>query len=213
MNLLNVERAVVIASHPDDAELGCGATMALLADRGVDVTVLMLSDRGEANWFDEAKRAAACLMPPGQIRVETCHFTVFHMASERAAILRRFELYRDLEFEPDLIFAPAANDMHQDHRTALDEARRAFKGVSLLTYEIVRSNHDFRPAVFVPVTADYVDRKIRAVNCYATQRDKLYCQRGAIEGLARVRGAMCDVPFAEAFGLEWLVCDCHKKEA
>ncbi len=40
-------RALVIAPHPDDETLGCGGTMALLADGGAAVTVLTVTD-GEA---------------------------------------------------------------------------------------------------------------------------------------------------------------------
>jgi hypothetical protein len=39
---------VVVAPHPDDETLGLGATMAQLAARGVDVTVVSVTDGGAA---------------------------------------------------------------------------------------------------------------------------------------------------------------------
>ncbi|NKZ13232.1 PIG-L family deacetylase [Mycolicibacterium septicum DSM 44393] len=39
---------VVVAPHPDDETLGFGATMALLAERGIDVRVVSVSDGGAA---------------------------------------------------------------------------------------------------------------------------------------------------------------------
>ncbi|MED5812379.1 PIG-L family deacetylase [Mycolicibacterium sp. 050232] len=39
---------VVVAPHPDDETLGFGATMALLAERGIDVQVVSVSDGGAA---------------------------------------------------------------------------------------------------------------------------------------------------------------------
>lgn len=200
------ERPLIIAPHPDDGELGVGATAAKWADGGCKLTVLMLSDRGEPTWMEEALKSAKVLGKNGAITVETLHQTVFHMASERQAILRSLEAYRG-RIKPDVVFAPAAGDLHQDHAVAMDEARRVFKGVTLLGYEIIRSNLGFRPTLFVPVTADQIARKVDAVACYATQRGKLYTDSHAIEGLAAVRGAQCDSPteLAEAFSVEWMV--------
>ncbi len=39
---------VVVAPHPDDETLGLGATMAQLAARGVDVSVVSVTDGGAA---------------------------------------------------------------------------------------------------------------------------------------------------------------------
>ena len=33
--MLNADRALVLAPHPDDGELGCGGTLAKLAEQGV----------------------------------------------------------------------------------------------------------------------------------------------------------------------------------
>lgn len=198
------QQILILAPHPDDAELGCGATIAKLADAGVSITILMLSDRGEQAWMREAVEAARILSPEREITVETLHHTVFHMAEQRQAILRALEAYRD-KLNPDAVFAPAAWDLHQDHVCAMAEARRVFRDTTLLGYEILRSARRFRPMVFIPVTRDQVDRKRRAAACYVTQRHKLYCKRAAIDGLATARGAMCNQPLAEAFEIEWMV--------
>jgi LmbE family N-acetylglucosaminyl deacetylase len=46
LDLLECPGLVVIAPHPDDETLGLGATMAELAERGVDVTVISVTDGG-----------------------------------------------------------------------------------------------------------------------------------------------------------------------
>ncbi len=79
--------------------------------------------------------------------------------------------------------------------------------MTLLSYEIIRSDFEFRPTLFARVSADQVARKCDAVACYATQRGKLYTEPHAIKGLAAVRGAQCDSPtgLAEAFEVVWSV--------
>ena len=41
--------ALAIGAHPDDVELGCGATLAGLVERGHSVGILHLTS-GEAGW-------------------------------------------------------------------------------------------------------------------------------------------------------------------
>jgi len=195
-------RWLVVAPHPDDSELGMGGTMAAYADRVDEIKVLMLSDRGEPTWMSEACTAAGKISD--KITVETLHLTVFHMDTERQTLLRSLEQYRDT-FAPTCVFVPTVGDLHQDHETALREARRVFKSVSLLGYEIPVSSRQFTPQLFVPVTVEDVARKHEAVQCYSTQRDKPYCQADAITGLAKVRGVQCGRKYAEAFSVEWLV--------
>lgn len=204
--LIQAKRILVIEPHPDDGPLGLGASLAQWAGEGREITTLMLSDRGEPTWLDEARESAKILAGTGLITVETLHHTTFHMERERHAILRSLEEYRD-RLKPDIVFMPAMGDLHQDHATAANEARRVFKGTTLLGYEIVRSNLILNPILFIPATDDQVNRKCDAVSCYKSQQGKLYTGPDAIRGLAAVRGAQCDSPsgLAEAFSVEWMV--------
>lgn len=51
-----VERALVVAAHPDDADFGAAGTIAGWTDAGIAVT-LVLCTRGEQGGFDETPRA------------------------------------------------------------------------------------------------------------------------------------------------------------
>ena len=51
-----VERALVVAAHPDDADFGAAGTLAGWVDAGVEVTLLLLT-RGEQGGFDDTPRA------------------------------------------------------------------------------------------------------------------------------------------------------------
>ena len=51
-----VERALVVAAHPDDADFGSAGTLAGWVDAGVEVT-LLLCTRGDQGGFDDTPRA------------------------------------------------------------------------------------------------------------------------------------------------------------
>jgi LmbE family N-acetylglucosaminyl deacetylase len=50
-----VERALVVVAHPDDADYGAAGTLAAWADAGIEVT-LLLCTRGEQGGFDDTPR-------------------------------------------------------------------------------------------------------------------------------------------------------------
>ncbi len=51
-----VERALVVTAHPDDADFGAAGTIAGWADAGIEVT-LLLCTRGEQGGFDDTPRS------------------------------------------------------------------------------------------------------------------------------------------------------------
>ena len=199
---LNISKLLLVAPHPDDAELGAGGTIARLADMGCEVLVLLLCDRDEPAWLEEAKAAAADLHET--VHVETLHLTPYHMHTERQSLMRSLEQYRE-DFKPDCVMAPAAGDENQDHVTAMNECRRVYKGCTLLGYEIIRSNKAFRPRLFSKIYYPHLKRKGASIEHYTTQKDKYYCFFSVIRGLAMTRGAACECEFAEAFDVEWIV--------
>lgn len=48
-----IERVLVVAAHPDDADFGSAGTVAIWTERGIDVSYLILTD-GQAGGFDES---------------------------------------------------------------------------------------------------------------------------------------------------------------
>ena len=51
-------RVLAVGAHPDDVELGCGATLARWARRGTEVHLLVLTDGSKGSWDPGADRAA-----------------------------------------------------------------------------------------------------------------------------------------------------------
>jgi LmbE family N-acetylglucosaminyl deacetylase len=122
-------RCLVIAPHPDDETLGCGATIARKRARGTEVTIVIAADgryshrsstritpeEMRAIRAEEAYRAARCL------GVEPEH--VHQLGFEDTALEQSFDdVVRWLrgvvaDRTPDEILVVSGLDAHPDHRT------------------------------------------------------------------------------------------------
>lgn len=103
------------------------------------------------------------------------------------------------EFEPSSVFVPCSEDRHQDHRVVFEEAVRAFKYATILGY--VQPWNCLREpyTMYIPLTRQAINKKVRALKCYGSQSSKTYMQREYVEGLARHLGWKIGRPFAEGF--------------
>jgi LmbE family N-acetylglucosaminyl deacetylase len=127
-------------------------------------------------------------------------FTTRIFPDSRQDILEYFlKLRRD--FKPDLIFVHSRQDMHQDHNTMTEEALRAFRGITVLGFDVVRSSYDFFPHFLVEVTEEDVNKKIEALSCYETYRDRYYFNRELTRAIMVRHGALAECPFAEGFDI------------
>ena len=63
-------------------------------------------------------------------------------------------------FHPDIVFAHTKADIHQDHGTVTEEALRAFRGTTVLGFDVIRSSYGFFPNFLVEVTEEDVEKKM-----------------------------------------------------
>ena len=105
------------------------------------------------------------------------------------------------DFKPDLIFTHSKQDVHQDHNTMTDEALRAFRGITVLGFDVVRSSYGFFPHFMVEVTEEDVNKKIESLAQYATYQDRYYFNAELTRSIMVRHGALAEVPFAEGFDI------------
>jgi LmbE family N-acetylglucosaminyl deacetylase len=196
------KRTLFLGAHPDDIELGCGALIHQIASQS-EVLCVTLSDNQKnpllKNVVDEHYQSMSVLgVPKESIVVRQFNTRVFH--ESRQEILEYFLKLRK-DFQPDMIFVHSKADVHQDHNTMTDEALRAFRGITLLGFDVVRSSYGFFPHLLVEVSEANVDAKLQALSQYKTYADKYYFQPELLRATMIRHGALAECPFAEGFDI------------
>ena len=103
------------------------------------------------------------------------------------------------EYQPDVVFQPSHHDVHQDHQTIAQEGLRAFKRTTILGYEIPWNNFEFSYGAYIALEERHLERKVAAVQCYASQQHRRYANEDFIRNLARVHGTNVNREYAEVF--------------
>jgi len=205
------QRALVLAPHTDDGEFGCGGTTARLVEAGCEVRYVA---------FSIATRSLPEGFPPDTLAKEVRDATAaLGIADEKLTVhdfdVRTFPEHRQEilellvalweEYRPDVVFQPSHHDVHQDHQTVAQEGLRAFKRTTILGYEIPWNNFDFAYGAYVGLEQRHVERKVAAVQCYASQQHRRYANADYIWNLARVHGTNVNREYAEVFQVVRLV--------
>lgn len=196
------KRVLFLGAHPDDIEIGCGALLHHIIQE-TDVLCVTLSDNQKnpdlKNVKYEHLRSMEVLGVPRE-KVVFGPFTTRVFPDSRQEILEYFLKLRR-EFQPDLIFTHSKQDVHQDHLTIADEALRAFRGITVLGFDVVRSSYGFFPHFLVEVNEEDVNKKIEALAQYETYRDKYYFNSELTRSILVRHGALAELPFAEGFDI------------
>ena len=196
------KRVLFLGAHPDDIELGCGALLHHIVDQ-TEVLCVTLSDNQKnpdlKNVKGEHLKSMKILGVPEQ-KVIFGSFVTRIFPNARQEILEYFLKLRK-EFQPDLIFTHSNKDVHQDHLTMTDEALRAFRGITVLGFDVVRSSYGFFPHFLVEVSETDVNKKIEALAEYETYRDRYYFNSELTRSIMVRHGALAEVPFAEGFDI------------
>lgn len=203
--------ALVLAPHTDDGEFGCGGTIARLVEEGQQVTYVAFSAAEKSvppEFPDDVLRkevvdATSVLGIPAD-RLRILHFEVRDFPRQRQEILDTMIRIRD-ELLPDVVFLPSRHDTHQDHATVHAEGLRAFKGTTMLGYEVPWNNLVFETTCFVSLEERHLARKIEALGCYHSQAARPYANEESLRAQARLRGTQAGCRHAETFQvIRWI---------
>jgi len=205
LDLTLARKVLVFSPHPDDETLGCGGTLARLAQI-CPVKVVLVTDGSGAGGLPagagavrqtEFVKALALLGVTDSIQLNQPDGS-FEGSAELA--LKVHALLDD--YQPDWVFLPSTLDYHRDHvRIAAflePLCRRALSVKQLLFYEVWAPV----PATHVVDITDQADTKRAALAEHATAMACGDYQR-AVDGLNRYRGLYLGRDrLAEAFWVE-----------
>lgn len=199
------KKILILAPHTDDAEFGCGGTIAKLIEQGNDVYCAafsacqqsVLKEFPSDILITEVKQASSTLgIKPENLFLFDFEVRTFNY--KRQEILDEI-LKLKYKINPDLVFIPSINDVHQDHYTIAQEGLRAFKFSNIFSYELPWNNFSFNTTSFSILKEEHILKKIEAVLTYKSQAHRPYSNPEFIKSLATVRGVQINTKYAECF--------------
>ena len=192
-----------LGAHSDDIEIGAGATLLSMLERGIRLSVHWCVLNGIGERKREATASAADFLSGVEsANIEVMSFEDGFFPEQGNAIKSWFE---DLKgrINPDLVLTHRRDDAHQDHRQVSRLTWNTFRDHCILEYEIPKWDGDMgQPNLYVPVSASALKRKVDLLmSHYGSQRSKQWFDAETFMGLARLRGIECRAPerYAEAF--------------
>lgn len=208
--------AVCVGAHPDDVEIGMGATVAKLTSEGKKVVIVDLTNGEPTPHGSPEIRAAESTRAASILGVERVTLTqpnryLFDSVEARfelAAVLR--------EYRPRMLFLPYPADAHPDHvaASAIGLAARFYGKLSktelhldpyfvpfVFRYAAVHQRMAVDPSFVVDVS-NHIDMKLEAIAAYRSQFGVPGHNEGVLESiraLARTWGAIGGVGSGEPF--------------
>jgi len=179
-----MKKVMIVAPHPDDAELAMGGTIAKMVKSGWDLVIVDLTD-GEPTPFGskqlrqkETDKASHIL----GIKKRIC----LNMPNRylQATLESRRKLAEVIRLnQPDLLFGPVLPDHHPDHIEALKLIKGARFEAKFHKTKMAGTPHwvpreygyysthrsDFHKPSFIVDITEFWNKKIKAIQSYETQ--------------------------------------------
>ena len=194
-----MSRVLVLAAHPDDEVLGMGGTIAVHADAGDDLRIVVVTDGSSTQYPDDAeiraRKEQEALRAAAELGVSDVHARAWRVVRDYVHLdlpdmwldtLPHVEVNRVVEehigdFGPDTVYTPHP-DVNRDHRVLFDSVAVATRPMPeqvvkrVLTYAPTSSTewtparlNWFVPNWFVDVSST-IERKVAAFAHYETER-------------------------------------------
>jgi LmbE family N-acetylglucosaminyl deacetylase len=218
---------LVVAAHPDDEVLGCGATIARLAREGASVHIAILGE-GITSRYADATEADPAELESLHKRahdvaklLDAKGLSLHKLPDNRFDTVPLLEVVKTVEslvvkHKPEVIYTHHGGDLNVDHQITFRAVLTATRPVpgqtvrEILAFEVPSSTEwgfqglepVFRPNVFTDITGT-LELKLRAMERYESEAREFPHPRSrqALEAIARRWGSVAGFAAAEAFEL------------
>lgn len=206
---------LILAAHPDDETLGCGATISKLSSDGHNIQLLTFTDGvgsrriGEENRNPKLKQIASIL---GISNFNSGNFPDNAMDSVPLLDICKF-IESNVNYQPDIIFTHFIGDLNIDHQIVTKAALTVFRpqnGHKMKIYSYhVPSSTDYNPTTYfdansyIEVSELDVKNKIQALHIYDEEMRTYPHSRSYenVENLIKIWGSEVGLLFCEKFKL------------
>jgi LmbE family N-acetylglucosaminyl deacetylase len=223
----NLNPILVVAAHPDDEVLGCGGTIARLAQEGRQVHIAILGEGVTSRYArrEEADNMAVTALHARSRRVKELlcahDLSLFNLPDNRFDTIPLLEIVKIIEglikrLQPQVVYTHHGGDLNIDHvithRAVLTAVRPtadspiktlyAYEAFSSTEWAFAQFAPVFRPNVFVDISAT-MDSKIKALQIYEGEVRPFPHPRSpeALRAAAQRWGSVVGLNTAEAFEL------------
>ena len=213
-----MQNVLIIAPHPDDAELAMAGTIAKMIDSGLNVTIIDLTD-GEPTPFgskrmrkEETARATEILQVKNRSCLNLPNRYLYPTLKNRKIIAEMIRIS-----QPDILFGPAEPDWHPDHIATVKLLDGAIFEAKLCKTRLAGEPHyaakrfgyysphrfDYPTPSFIVDITDHWTKKLEAIKAYQSQiknhRPNEICIVEKTETVCRYFGQSIGVKFGEPF--------------
>lgn len=209
---------LAIGAHPDDIEIGCGGTLALLKKQGYVLNFVIVTS-GEEGSLDIPQEHLKKIRENEAIhsaRLLGAKDIIFFRENDGLTQVRKKTKIRLISIirvlKPAIVFTHAGSDRFSDHKIVHDVSLAAIQAAQGPWYPNALGkphspSHIFGYEVWNPINepqllndiTQTIDKKISALKKHASQTANVN-YLAAVQGLAAYRGALSmKGPFAEAF--------------
>ena len=215
---------LVLAPHADDEILGCGGSISKFSNLGYNVDVLVLTNANIGAPDLYSVQDINLIRNESKKANKTIGTRKLHFENLPGLNLNQYPTYKIsniineyiLKIEPEILFIPSANDIHDDHKKIFHASKVAIRPKKknnlkkVLSYEVLsetewnENEKSFSPNYFIHLSKTDINKKIKAFLKYKSQVQKFPHPRSseAIYSLSRIRGSQVFMEYAEAFRVE-----------